>query len=95
VVSRIELKFGKVLSPTEFIHKVIYDGNEIFFLHGNFFKVMKIRKNAPSGFILEGHDNGGIIAVAIGMDNTCFSQFLENYLYFIFFEQIDDDKGEH
>jgi hypothetical protein len=36
VVSRMEVEFGKVLSHTKFIQKVIYDGNGEFVLDGKF-----------------------------------------------------------
>jgi hypothetical protein len=70
VVARTEVKFGKVLSPTEFIQKVIYDGNGKFVLDCKFVKGTKIREHVPSAFLLEDHDNGGRIAVGTRMDNT-------------------------
>jgi hypothetical protein len=72
VVARMEVKFGKVLSPTEFIQKVIYDGNGEFVLDGKFVEGMKIRTHVPSAFLLEDHDNRGRIGVGTRMDNTRF-----------------------
>jgi hypothetical protein len=71
VVAQMEVNFGKVLSPIEFIQKVIYDGNGKCFLDGKFVKETKIRTHAPSAFLLEDHENRGRIGVGIGTDNTC------------------------
>jgi hypothetical protein len=57
VVARMEVKFGKVLSPTEFIQKVIYDMNGKFILDGKFVEAMRINTHAPSAFLLEDHDD--------------------------------------
>jgi hypothetical protein len=72
VVSIMEVKFGKVLSPTEFIHKVIYDRNGKFILYGKFVEGTKIMTHAPSSFILEDHDYKGIIGASTGTNNICF-----------------------
>jgi hypothetical protein len=42
VVARMEVKFGKVLIPTEFIQKVIYEGNGEFILDGKFVEGKKL-----------------------------------------------------
>jgi hypothetical protein len=63
VLAIMEVKFGKVLSPTKFIQKVIYDMNGKFILDGNFFEGTKIRTHAPSSFLLEDHENRGRIGV--------------------------------
>jgi hypothetical protein len=36
VVAKTKVEFGKLLSPTNFIQKVIYDKNGDFFLNGKF-----------------------------------------------------------
>jgi hypothetical protein len=72
VVARTNTKFGKVLSPIEFIQKVIYDRNGEFVLDGKFVEGIKIRTHAPCDFLLEDHDNRGRIGASIGMDNTLF-----------------------
>ena len=41
VVSKMKVEFGKVLSPTNFIQKVVNDGNGEFVLDGNFVESMK------------------------------------------------------
>jgi hypothetical protein len=80
----MKVKFGKVLSPTEFIQKVIYDGNGKFVLDGKFVKGTKIMTHVLSAFLLEDHENKGRIGAGIGMNNTCFQEFLQNFLNFIF-----------
>ena len=72
VVAQTKVKFGKVLSPTEFIQKVIYDKNGKFVLDGKFVKGMKIKTDAPTSFLLEDHENEGRIWASIGTDNTRF-----------------------
>jgi len=61
VVARMKVNFGKVLIPTEFIQKVIYNSNGKFVLDGKFVEVTKIRTHEPSAFLLEGHDYRGRI----------------------------------
>jgi hypothetical protein len=72
VVARMEVKFGKVLSPIEFIQKAIYDRNSNFPLCGKLFEEKYIRKHVPSDFLLEDCENRRIIGDVIGMDNTRF-----------------------
>jgi hypothetical protein len=72
VVSRTKVKFGKVLRPTEFIQKVIYEGNGEFVLDGKFVEGKKNRTHAPSAFLLEDHENRRRIGVGTGKDNTYF-----------------------
>jgi hypothetical protein len=43
VVARMEVKFGKVLSPTDFIQKVMYDGM------GNLFLMVTLLREQKSG----------------------------------------------
>jgi hypothetical protein len=68
----MKVKFVEELIPTEFIEKVIYDGNGRFFLDDKFFEGMKIRTHAPNNFLLKDDDNRGRIGPGIGMDKTNF-----------------------
>jgi hypothetical protein len=70
VVAGTEFKFGKLLSHTKFIQKVIYDGNGEFVLDGKFVGGTKIRTHATSSFLLEDHDNKGRRGDGTRMDNT-------------------------
>ena len=72
VVAKRKVNFGKILIPTKFIQKVIYDGNEKFFLDGKFVEGMKIRTHAPSSFHTEDHAKRGRIGDGTRMDNTHF-----------------------
>jgi hypothetical protein len=72
MVSITKVGFGKVLSPIEFIHKVIYDEKGEFFLDGKFLEGMKIRTHVISAFLIEYHDNMGRIGVGTRTDNTRF-----------------------
>jgi hypothetical protein len=56
VVSRTDIKFGKILSTTQFIQKVINDKNGKFVFDCEFVEGAKIRTHAPSTFFLEYHD---------------------------------------
>ena len=51
VVARMEVKFGKVWIPTEFIQKVIYDRNGEFVLDFKSFEGSKIMTHAPSAIL--------------------------------------------
>jgi hypothetical protein len=73
VVSRMKVTFGKVLSPTEFIQKLInYDMNGEFVLDSKFFEGTKINTHSTSTFLFDDHDNRGIIGDGTRMDNTRF-----------------------
>jgi hypothetical protein len=72
VVARTEVKFGKLLSPTKFIQKDIYDKNGKSLFDGKFVEAKKIRTHAPSVFLPEDHDNRGRIGVGTRTDNICF-----------------------
>jgi hypothetical protein len=72
VVAQTKVKFGKVLSPIEFIKNAIYDRNGKCVLDGKFVKGTKIRTHAPSAFLLEDHDNRGRIVSGTGTNNTRF-----------------------
>jgi hypothetical protein len=72
VVSRMEILFGKVLSTTQFIQKVINGKNGKFVFDCDFVEGTEIKTHGPSAFFLEYHDYRRIIRVGIGMDKTRF-----------------------
>ena len=72
VVARRNVNFSKILIPTKFIQKVIYDKNGEFFLDGKFVEGMKIRIHVPNAFLVEDHENRGRIGVVTRKDNTHF-----------------------
>jgi glycerol-3-phosphate responsive antiterminator len=84
VVDRTKVKFGKLFSPNNSIQKVIHDNNKKFILDVNFFQGMKIRTYVPSAFLLEDHENEGILGDGTRMNNTHFYKFLDNVLNLIF-----------
>jgi hypothetical protein len=56
VVSRTKINFGKILSTTQFIQKVINDKNTKFVFDCEFVEGDKIRTHVPSTFFIEYHD---------------------------------------
>jgi hypothetical protein len=56
VVARMEIKFGKVPSTTQFIQKVINDRNGKFFFDCEVVESAKIKTHVPSALFLEYHD---------------------------------------
>jgi hypothetical protein len=87
VVARIEVKFGKLFSPTDFIQKVTYGRYVKFFLDGKFVEGTKIRTHAPSSFLNEDHDKMGRIGSGTWMDNASFKQFMDNFLNLFIFSK--------
>jgi hypothetical protein len=83
LVVKTEIKFGEVLSTTQFIQEVINDMNGKFVFDGEFVEGMKIRTHAPSSFFIEYHDHRRRKGVGTRMDSICFKQFLNNFLNFI------------
>jgi hypothetical protein len=69
--------------------------NGKFVLDGKFVKGMKIRTHVPNSSLHEDHENRVRIGVGTWTDNNRFLQFLGQFSKFHFFEQRDDDKGEH
>jgi len=65
VRARMKVKFGKVLSPTKFIQKVIYDRNGKLVLHGMFVEGTKIKTHVPSAFLLECLPRDGVLLVGL------------------------------
>jgi hypothetical protein len=84
VVSRIEIKFCKVLCTTQFIQKFINDRNEKFVFDCEFVEGMKIKTHAASTFFIEYHEYQRIIGPGSRMDNTGFWKFLNYFLNLIF-----------
>jgi hypothetical protein len=72
VVARTEIKFGKVLSTTQFIQKVVNDRNGKFVFDCDFVEGTKIKAHAPSSFFIEYHGYKRRIRVGTRMDNTYF-----------------------
>jgi hypothetical protein len=70
VVARTKINFGKVLSTTQLIQKVINDKNGKFVFDGDFVEGSKIREHGPSTFFLEYHDHGRGIRACIRVDNN-------------------------
>ena len=56
VVARMKVNFSKVLSPSEFSQKVMYDRNEKCVLDSKFVEDMKIKTHVSSAFIIEEHE---------------------------------------
>jgi hypothetical protein len=67
-----ELKFGKVLSTTQFIQKVINYKNRKFVFDCEFVEGAKIRTHAPSALFLEYHDYRRRIGVGTRANDTRF-----------------------
>jgi hypothetical protein len=78
VVDRTQIKFGELLSTTQFIQEVINGGNGECFFDCEFVEGTKIRTHAPSTFFLEYHDHEGIIGAINRKNNTHFYQFMNN-----------------
>jgi hypothetical protein len=72
VVARTYIKFGEVLSTTQFIQEVIDDRDMEFVFDCEFVEGAKIRTHASSTFFLEYHDHKGRIGFGTRIDNTCF-----------------------
>jgi hypothetical protein len=70
VVARTKIKFGKELSTTQFIQKVINDENGKFIFDGNFVEGLKIRAHSPCTLFLEYHDDGRRIRDGTNIDDT-------------------------
>jgi hypothetical protein len=83
VVARMKIKFSKVLSTTQFIQEIINDRNGKLVFDGEFIEGAKVWTHVPSTFFLEYHDHMRRIRVGTRMDNTCFEQFLNDFLNFI------------
>jgi hypothetical protein len=71
VVARTEIKFGKLLSTTQFIQKVINDMNGKFVFECEFVEGTKIWTHVPSAFFLEYHEYRRKIRDGTRMVNTC------------------------
>jgi hypothetical protein len=72
VVARTQIWFGKVLSTTHIIQKVINNKNGKFVFDCDFVEGEKIRTHAPSAFFLEYRDYMRRIGVFTRTNNTCF-----------------------
>jgi len=66
VVSRMEIKFRKVLRTTLFIQKVFNDRDEKFGFDCKFVEGPKIMTHEPSALFIEYHDHQRRIGVVLG-----------------------------
>jgi hypothetical protein len=83
VVSRMEIKFSKVLSTTQFIQEIINDRNGKLVFDSEFIEGTKFKTHAPSTLFLEYHYHRRRIGASTRTYNTCFEKLLHYFFNFI------------